>query len=184
MRKKTRTMSRATLLGLALILVITGCNPIPRSVTKEADLDLSFTEIREVPEQHLGTVVLLGGTIVGAESRQGETFVEVQEEQLGMSTEPRAGGRTGGRFLAVFEGPLDPTEYKEGRRITIAGTIQGKGIRPSGPEDHVYPVIRAEDSFLWAYCGDDYYPYSFYYYYFGNNRPPFHRAHYYSYRCH
>ena len=177
----------AALLGLFIVYTLTGCNHISSSAPKNSDRSLSLTEIRENPDQHLGKVVLLGGTIVRTEDRRDETVVEVRQKRLGLFMEPRDGvrneGKTQGRFLVFFPGPLDPTLYHEGKRITVAGQIEGKEMMKLEQGDYLYPVIRAEDSHLWTSCGKDYYPHSFYYDYYGGTKSPYHRAHNYGHRC-
>jgi len=177
----------AAVLSLFIVYTLTGCNHHSSSVQRDADRNLSLTEIRENPDQHLGKVVLLGGTIVKTEDRQDEMVVEVEQKRLGLFMEPRDGvrneGKTEGRFLVVFPGPLDPTLYHEGKRITVAGQIEGNEMKKLEEEDYLYPVIRAKDSHLWTSCGNGYYPHSFYSDYYGGNKSPFHRAHHYGHRC-
>jgi outer membrane lipoprotein len=185
MNTRKQAMFCATVLGLALVLTLSGCHPtISKSVTKQAERNLSFAEIRENPDQHLGKVVVLGGTVIRTETRQDETVMEVQEKRLGGTMEPRDGDdKTGGRFLVVFPGPLDPAEYTKGRRITVGGQIEGKERMTSGEQDEAYPVIRAMDSRLWDTCGDGLYAYSYYKDYYGGMKSTYHKSHVYAYRC-
>ena len=185
MKARKQAMIWAAVSGLTLVLALNGCSPvISKSVSKEAERKLSFAEIREDPDLHLGKVVVLGGTVVAAEARQDETVLEVQQRRLGGTLEPRDGdGKTGGIFLAVFPGPLDPDEYHKGRRITVGGQIEGKELVTSGQQDEVYPVIRVMDSRLFDSCGDGHYAYTFYRDYSGGMKSPYHKAHHYNYRC-
>ena len=145
---------------------------------------VSFDEIRDNPDQHLGKVVVLGGTIIRTEAKENETLMEVQQKTLSGTMEPRDGDdKTGGSFLVVFPGPLDPDEYHKGRRITVGGQIEGKELVTSGQQDEVYPVIRVMDSRLFDSCGDGHYAYTFYRDYSGGMKSPYHKAHHYNYRC-
>lgn len=184
MNTRKQAMFCAAVLGLALVLALSGCHPISRTVTKEAERNLSFAEIRENPDQHLGKVVVLGGTVITTDVRQDDTVMEVQQQRLGGTLEPRDGTeKTGGRFLVLFPGQLDPAEYQMGRRITVGGQIEGKELVNSGEQIEIYPVIRAMDSRLWDSCGDGHYAYSFYRDYSGGTKSTYHKAHYYNYRC-
>ena len=183
MKTKRKELFFAGIFGLALVLTLNGCHPISKSVTKEAERNLSFSEIRENPDQYRGKVVVLGGTILTTNKRQDETVVEVRQMTLGGTLEPREGDKTGGRFLAVFPGPLDPAEYTEGRRITVGGEIEGGEWITVGEQEEAYPVIRAMDSRLWDSCGDGSYAYTFYRDYAGGVKSPYHKAHFYNYRC-
>jgi outer membrane lipoprotein len=184
MNTRKQGMIWAAVSGLALVLTLNGCHPISKSVTKEAENNLTFAEIRENPDQHLGKVVVLGGTVIRTEARNDETVLEVQQKRLSGTMEPRDGDdKTGGRFLAVFPGPLDSAEYSEGRRITVGGQIEGKELMTSGEQDEVHPVIRVMDSRLWDSCGEGLYAYTFYKDYYGGTKSPYHKAHFYNYRC-
>lgn len=184
MKTRTQAVIWAALLGLAMALTATGCHPISQSVTKKADRSLSFEEIRDNPDQHRGTVVILGGTVIRTETRQNETLVEVQQKRLGVSMEPRDGDdKTGGRFLARFPGTLDPAEYTRGRRITVGGEIEGRAWVSSGEQEVAYPLIRAMDSRLYDTCGEGLYAYSFYKDYYGGLKSPYHKPHNYAHRC-
>jgi outer membrane lipoprotein len=177
----------AALLGVFIVYTLTGCNQISSSVKEDADPSLTFAEIRDNPDQHLGKEVLLGGTIVKTEDRQDKTVVEVQQKRLGLFMEPRDGlrkeAKTKGRFLVVFPGSLDSTLYQEGKRITVTGQVEGKEMGKLEQGDYLYPVIRARDSHVWTSCGEGYYPHSFYSDYYGGYKSPFHRAHHYGHRC-
>ena len=183
MNTRKQAMFLTAVLGLSLALALNGCHPISRSVTKEAEHNLSFAEIRENPDQYRGKTVVLGGTVIRTETRQDETVIEVRQMKLGGTLEPRDGEKTGGRFLAVFPGALDPAEYTEGRRITVGGEIEGREWITSGEQEEAYPVIRAMDSRLWDSCGDGHYAYTFYRDYSGGVKSPYHKAHSYNYRC-
>ena len=134
MNTRKQAMFLTAVLGLSLALALNGCHPISRSVTKEAERNLSFAEIRENPDQYSGKTVVLGGTVIRTETRQDETVVEVRQMRLGGTLEPQEGDKTGGRFLAVFPGPLDPAEYTEGRRITVGVEIEGREWITSGEQ--------------------------------------------------
>mgnify|MGYP001826760689 FL=1 len=152
-------------------------------MTKEAERNLSFAEIRVHPDQYRGKTGVLGGTVLWTVARQDETGVEVRQFRLAGTLEPREGGVSGGRFLAVFPGALDSAEYAEGRRITVGGEIEGREWITAGEQEEAYPVIRAMDSRLWDSCGDGSYAYTFYRDYAGGVKSPYHKAHFYNYRC-
>ena len=184
MKTKNQAVVYAAFFGLTIALAATGCHPISPSVIQEADQSLSFAEIRDNPDQYRGKVVVFGGTVVSTETRQNETLVEVQQKRLGAGMEPRDGDqKTGGRFLAVFPGTLDPAEYTRGRRITVGGEIEGRTWVTSGEKEMGYPLIRAMDSRLYDTCGQGLYAYSFYKDYYGGTKSPYHKPHLYNYRC-
>ncbi len=170
----------AAVFGFSLALFLTGCHPISKSVRKEADRDLAFVELRQDPEKYRGKRVLLGGTIVKTEDRQEETLVEVHQKRLGMFSVPQNRGETGGRFLVVYPGLLDPGVYHEGRKITVGGEVIGQEVKKKGEteEEYRYPVVRAEEIHVWTDHGPGYYPYSTHFFY-GHGGYPLYRSRYY-----
>jgi outer membrane lipoprotein len=183
MNKERKAMRIAAVSCLSLLLTLNACHPISKSVSDKAEPNLSFSELREDPDQHIGKVVVLGGTVVRTEDRQAHSVLVVQQKRLGVTMEPRAGGPSGGRFLVVFPSLLDLDEYHRGRMITVGGQIEGAKRMSSGEQEDVYPVIRAMDSRLWETCGKGHYAYSFYKDYWGGTKSPYHKAHNYAHRC-
>jgi outer membrane lipoprotein len=162
MNRTRKIVSLAAMFGISMALALTGCHPISKSVRKEIDRDLPFAELRKDPDTYKGKIVILGGTIIKTEDRQEETWIEVHQKRLGIMAEPKDGGETGGRFLIVYAGLLDPKTYEEGRSITVAGEVLGKKVKkPSdSEEDYLYPVVRARDIHLWPEYSYRYDPYS------------------------
>ena len=67
-----------------------------------------------------------------------------------------------GRFLALNSGYLDVAIYNRGRKVTVAGEVQGKKIQRLGEIDYTYPLISAKGIHLWPVEKEDrfyFYPY-------------------------
>jgi outer membrane lipoprotein len=162
--------------GIFLLVGGGAClSPISKSVRKEVDRSVSFQQIRQDPERYKGTVVLLGGTIAETKDLQKETVIEVLQKDLGVWFAPKEQKTTGGRFLVICPDLLDPTVYREGRKITVAGEIMGKRVeKRSDGSEYVYPVLRERDMHLWPdysgrvtpsfFFGYGYDPYGFFLY--------------------
>jgi len=54
-----------------------------------------------------------------------------------------------GEFIAYTPLYLDPLRYRAGRKITIAGEIDGVEERQMGPMQYPRPVLNALDIYLW-----------------------------------
>jgi outer membrane lipoprotein len=69
-----------------------------------------------------------------------------------------------GRFLILIEKYLDPYLFRKGRKITVAGEIQGEKIKPIGEMDYRYPLVLSKQIYLWEEY--DYYPVPYYHPYY------------------
>lgn len=152
-------------LGLALTclsLSASGCAPaISRNLMEQADRSIAFEDLLERPEQHVGKTVILGGMIVSTRNQQEGTLLEIVQKPLDFQERPQEGDETDGRFLALYNGYLDPAVYAEKREVTVAGTVGGKRERPLGEITYTYPFILAEEVHLWPVRVQDpayYYP--------------------------
>ena len=54
-----------------------------------------------------------------------------------------------GRFIIQTPGFLDPAIYSPGRKLTVAGTVAGKEVRPLGEIEYTYPIIEKRELYLW-----------------------------------
>jgi len=145
---KKRNLFLAFLLTGAFLLT-TGCAVMSKDLRREAEKDLSFSEVFKDPEAHEGKVVILGGAIVDSKNTKEGTLLEVLQKPLDMVGEPRDVDQSGGRFLALYDGFLDVAIYSKGREITVGGVVQGKRVMPLGEIQYAYPVIGAREIHLW-----------------------------------
>lgn len=174
-----------TLAGIAL--TVTGCATTPPAIRQAPPQEPSFLEVLGETERHVGKCVRWGGTILSIENKQMGTWIEVLEQKLRRSGEPKQYSRSDGRFLAHVPHFVDPAIYAKGRTITIAGIVTGSERRAIGEQLYSYPIVRAQDYFLWGPTHTYYPPYRYYsphhgYYYgygyhhhfgfhFGHHRP-------------
>jgi outer membrane lipoprotein len=142
-------MKRLFIFGIVLSL-LSGCvHAVSRNVLQEVDREITFSALLNDPIAYKGRVVLLGGVIVSTINKQEGTLLEVYQTSLDREGKPTDTDRSGGRFLALYQGFLDSEIYKEGRRVTIAGTVQGEKVQPLGEIDYRYPYILIKELHLW-----------------------------------
>ncbi|RKY39755.1 MAG: hypothetical protein DRP85_09575, partial [Candidatus Makaraimicrobium thalassicum] len=55
--------------------------------------------------------------------------------------------------------------YSQGRKITVAGEVKGKKIKPLGEVEYTYPLISSKEIYLWPKEKEVTYPYPHYFYY-------------------
>ena len=153
------------LLLLFPVLLMMGCaHVISKDLRGKADPSLTFGQVHQNPNAYKGKLVVWGGEIVQTENQKdGTTQIEVFQKPLGWRGEPKDTGYSEGRFLMLAEKYLDPYLFRRGRKITVAGEIQGEKIKLLGEMDYRYPVVSSKQIYLWPVY---YYPpYPYYYYY-------------------
>jgi len=108
-------------------------------------------------------MVLWGGEIIHTlNQKDSSTLVEVLQRPLDREEEPDRSRPSEGRFLFLARSYLDPYIYRSGRKITVAGEIQGERIKLLGEMDYRYPLLLNKEIYLWQ---DYYYRHPYYYYY-------------------
>lgn len=136
---------------LAGVLVIQGCaSNVPEAIRSAPAQEVSLSEARSGAEALAGTEVRWGGVIAAVENAREETRIEVVARPLAAKGRPENGDRSEGRFLARFEGFLDPAVYAAGRELTVRGNLDGVVTRAIGEYPYPYPVVSVHTHQLWA----------------------------------
>jgi len=118
-------------------------------------------------EAYKGKNVLWSGVIISSVNLKEGTMLEVLQKPADMQGKPKDVDESEGRFLALYPGYLDVAIYNGGRKVTVAGEVQGKKIQHLGEIDYTYPLISAKEIHLWPLKKNErvfYYPYSFRHY--------------------
>ena len=142
---------------LFLLSLILGCAPVISTELKAgADTSITFKEVQENPETYKGKIVLWGGEIIQILPQEnGTTLIEILDRPLGWRDKPGKAVEFRGKFLVLTKGPLDTPIYKRGKRITIAGEIQGEihgsEIRGLTDSTYRYPVVLSKEMHVWKY---------------------------------
>jgi len=156
-------MKRFFILVLALGL-LSGCTyAISRGSLKQADKKVTFAALLKDPNAYAGKVVLLGGVIVNLTNKQEGTLLEVYETALDREGKPVNTDVSEGRFLALYPGFLDSVIYRNGREVTLTGTVVGGKVQQLGEIQYLYPYLFVKEIHLFreeelAYY-DQYNPY-------------------------
>ncbi|MFW6147233.1 MAG: Slp family lipoprotein [Thermodesulfobacteriota bacterium] len=143
-------IKKVFLIFVALLCLSACAHVIPQDVLQEADRDLSFSALQKAPEEHKGKMVVLGGVIVGLSHKEEGSVLEVYQTALNQRGKPVNLDSSEGRFLALYQGLLESEIYRTGRRVTIAGTVQGSKVKKLGEIDYLYPYILIEEIHLWG----------------------------------
>lgn len=164
------------------IAILGGCaSKPPAAISKIPSENPSLTIVRMDIDSFIGSEVRWGGMISKVENKATETWVELVRQKLRENGKPRTNDKSDGRFIASFEGFVDPVVYELGRPLTVVGTIEGKTQRPIGEYDYIFPIVSVEGSYLWkaqSQVSDPYYPPSYWYYDLRfHHGPPHHHYH-------
>ena len=140
----------AVMFAMAAVFLLAGCaHVISKQTLAEVDTSVTFAQVAQDPDAYEGKTVLFGGDIIEAQNLPDKTLVVVLQRPLGRRGEPAAGDVSEGRFILRNPEFLDPAIYSPGRKITAAGTVVGKEVRPLGEIEYTYPIIEKRELYLW-----------------------------------
>lgn len=170
---------------LIMLALLAGCaSKPPAAISKVPDENPSLARVRMDIDSFMDAEVRWGGVIAKVENKASQTWIELVRYKLSDSGKPRSSGKSDGRFIASFEGFIDPEVYKPGRPLTVVGTIEGKTERPIGEYDYLFPIVAVDGSYLWkarSKIRDPYYyppPYWYYDFRYFHHWPHYHHRHY------
>jgi outer membrane lipoprotein len=150
--KNRKQFSALGLIASCLILAIAlaGCaHVISKETMKEVDKSISFKDLINDPGKYTGKTVLLGGVIVNTVNKNDGTVMNIYQTELDSYGEPINTDVSQGRFLAKDVKFLDSAIFRKGRRVTIAGVVQGSQVLKLGNIDYRYPVVVIKEIDLW-----------------------------------
>lgn len=162
---------RVTPTLLAWLLLLWGCTPEPvisPSLQRDLDPSVTFTQLKQAPDQYVGRLILLGGEVLSARRLEEGTRVEILQLPLGDDQEPRLDRtKSEGRFLAFKKEFLDPAALPASTRVTIAGEVTGSQTLPLDEIEYTYPTLSIKELKVWPAEESPRYPYYYYgpYYY-------------------
>lgn len=138
------------LIWLIATLSISGCaSVLSQGLLAQVDRAIPFEQLLEDPEAYRGSTVLLGGEIIETRNYPENTLIFVLQRPLGLRDEPAVDKESKGRFLLTVPNFLDPAIYRPGRKLTVAGAVEGKEIHPLDEIKYTYPVISKKELYLW-----------------------------------
>lgn len=163
------------LLFAVAALVLVGCaSNIPVAIQNPPPENIAIEQVRSDVAKFIGSTVRWGGTIASVENHRDHTLIEIVGRGLNNNGRPDEHDRSAGRFLARMADFLDPAIYEKGRLLTINGTVVEELIRPIGEFTYTFPVVNADNYFLWRplpppprynydpfWYYDPWYPYSY-----------------------
>ncbi len=141
------------LLLLFVSVSLFACAPVIFQETG-ADSSLTFNEVAQNPDHYDGKIVLWGGEIIQTLPQDdGSTLIEVLEWPLGWREKPKRTASFRGKFLVISKEPLDPSRYRMGAEITVAGeiqrSVQGEEVKSASDPAYLYPLLLSKELHTW-----------------------------------
>ena len=136
--------------GIVVVMLLGGCaSVVPATIRTTAPGNVQIAEVRTQPTQYNDALIRWGGNIVNTRNERDHTVLEIVARELGSDGRPLAEDKSLGRFLAKAQGFLDPAVYKPERDVTVRGRVEGVVEQAIGEYRYAYPVVRADDIYLW-----------------------------------
>ena len=155
--------------AIALSLVVSlsvGCSNVPRYYLLRAEPDTTLSMLTARPENYVGKMVVLGGTIVEEEENAGFLWLRIHNRPLDQDYLPHrpadVSGPDAGRYwLIVGKGQL-PAKYRKWARMTVVGRVtdgQRFGTEPVLALVYVRGWgMSAEHDGVWKHVDPNYMP--------------------------
>lgn len=155
-----------TIAVFALGITSSGCmRAISKELRAQVQENIDLVQVREDPSNFMGKMVIWGGVIVETKNLKEGTLVEIVQKPISVEQRPRNIDQSGGRYLALYKGYLNAAIYSAGRDVTVAGRLKEMKTKPLGEIEYSYPVISAEEVYLWPPRTEKKYPeYPFWFY--------------------
>ncbi len=127
-----------------------GPKPIPESLAPQIDKTVSFEQLLENPDAHVGKLMVLGGQVLQATRLPDATRIEVLQLPL-IDAERPSSQRTSsqGRFLAYEKTFLDPATLSDQPQVTIVGEVTGMATANLDETEYRYPTITIQHMHVW-----------------------------------
>jgi outer membrane lipoprotein len=150
-------MSNQITIGFVLLLALatSSCAGLSRETKEMAEPNVPFATLVGEADTYRGKTVIVGGYILQLEERiqnlKSEASIEILQAPLGPGDEPGSVRDSEGTIVVLYDGILDLSQYKEGRKITAAGTLRDCREEPSR-----FCEIEGQELYIWpepAYRG-------------------------------
>jgi len=136
-------------LSLLIILLLAACASLPEFDTTKVNRQLTPETAKQTPAGAKGQTVLWAGTILSSKNLKTSTRLEVLAYPVDSDGWPDLKAKPSGRFLVNHAGYLETADYAKGRLLSVVGPITGIQKGKLGETEYTYPVIQAEQKYLW-----------------------------------
>lgn len=150
---------------MLITIMLTSCAPVLKyDLMKRGIRDVPPSTVKDNPEAYRNRLFILGGIVVDTKVIKEGTLMEAIYVPVDSYGYFKRVGLLDGRYLALYEGFLDPLIFRKDREITIAGEFVENRTGKIGEMEYVYPLFRIKELYLWEERR--------YYYYISPPYPP------------
>lgn len=143
-------MNYKKLFLLLFALQLVSCATKPVFDTSQVNRSLTPQSVLAERGISHGGIAIWGGIILEINNLQDITQIEVLAYPLNASDRPLQDRAPLGRFIVRHAGFLEPTNFAQGRVLTVMGNIGDAQSGTVGDSTYEYPVINAEGLHLWS----------------------------------
>ncbi len=131
-------------LALFATVGLSACSSLPEELN--ASTELVVTDYKAFAESQGGQVsedVRLGGIIAKVDNFKDKTRLEIVNLPISKSGKPDIDEEPTGRFVAYFDGYLEPVAFSEGRLVTVVGKgAGGEEEGKIGEHGYIFRLLR------------------------------------------
>jgi outer membrane lipoprotein len=137
-------------LSLVGVLSISGCASVPDGLGSVPERMPALETVQAASESEFrGATILWGGVIAHRRNLADGSMMEVVARPLDRQQRPREVDLSAGRFRVYTSQFLEPETFREGREVTVRGTISGLGSDRVDEFPYRFPEVQAEFIQLW-----------------------------------
>jgi len=134
---------------LCLLLLLTGCAGGVCLTPAGKNSSLTLSVVAAAGNRHVGASVQWGGTLLDTRHRKDTTEFEVIAYPLDDCGRPRVGSKQRGRFIILYPGFLETTDYRIGQSVSATGRIVGLRKGRLGDADYGFPLLESYKVHPW-----------------------------------
>ena len=127
-----------------------GCAEIPERIALAPAGDLQLDKAVTDIAGNVGQPVRWGGTVLTVTEEEGQSWAEIQQYKLDKYGSPRQSNDSMGRFLVKTAQLSGKSSMLSGRDVTVFGALSGSFDGSIGREPYQFPVVNAEEHYLWG----------------------------------
>ena len=126
-----------------LLSGVTACQSTPRGPAPASVS--SVPRSYDITDVNIGQEFVWGGEILEISNLKNTTELTVLGYPLDKHRQPNDDDTSTGRFIAVYSGFLEPTDYRKGRLVSVAGKLTEIRNGKIDSADYEFPVLSIDN---------------------------------------
>ena len=131
------------------VFLVAACASTPKFETTGVDFSLNPAAVTQNLKPQQNKKIIWGGVIINTSNLKTYTAIEMLAYPIDSSYLPLRDQKPLGRFLIHHDGFLEPSEYAQGRMLSVLGKIERLQKGNVGESVYLYSVIRSQQLHLW-----------------------------------